>query len=385
MAAAAAGSAAGEGQPGNGQLPPSSAPLAMPTALPLKQAEPPSPGSPKSPNGVAVSEAELSASSISSGGSFPQLAALATGLSGQLGSGQVLLSPTAVSVVLAPSPSLPAAFADGNGEAAGGNSEAHAFSPPTPEIKPTRLSAEGPVLGATAAERCKALALVPPATAAAMLAVRAGPAEVGRSASVGAESGSEVSGSASSVADEDGTGIGAPSSSDADDTSRPASQGGSPLRMSESPPLLKPGSGGAAAEAAVKTADGDRPSADAALEHVSSGSAKAQLSLSCRWEAAAALPAVPVECNCCGGGDAWVCPAKGLGGGASKAGHPCWVDRGEGCGSVLRHLRGTQPCACLAACLPGCCLAVPAWRAPTPTPWTGSALLQSVIALPCLP
>ena len=241
------------------------------------------------------------------------------------------------------------------------------------------------MLGATAAERCKALALVPPATAAAMLAVRAGPAEIGRSASGGAEGGSQVSRSASTGADEDGAGSAAPSGSDADDTSRPASQSGSLLRMSDSPPLLKPSSDGAVAEAAVETADGDSPSAEAALERVSSGSAKTRLSLSCRWEAAAALPAVPVECNCCGGGDAWVCPAKGLGGAASKAGHPCWVDRGEGCGSVLLHLRGTQPCACLAACLPGCCLAAPAWRAPLPTCWTGSALPQSVIALPCPP
>ena len=299
-AAEAAPSAADASQQADGQLPPSTAPLVVPVLPHTKQAEPSSPSRSKSPNGVAVSEAELSASSISSssigseGSSSSQLAILATGPSGRLGSGTFVLSPTAAA--LAPAPSLPAALVDGSGEAS-------VLCPSTPEVKPTRLSAELPVGAAPAAEGgCKALlALAAPPAAPALLAVRAGPAAL-------------VSA------------IGSPASSDSrtDDHSSQASQSGRPLRMSESPPLLKPRS---PAAAAAKSGKGS-PRAAEALERVSSGNAKMQLS--CRWGEAAAAA---VDCDCRSFGGGWEAPAKGQDGAGGRVGMPSWVDRGERDGS----------------------------------------------------
>ncbi|PRW21027.1 ligase [Chlorella sorokiniana] len=318
-AAPAAASASSAGQQSNGHLLPSSAPLAAATIpLLIKPAEPPSPGRPKSPNGVAVSEAEHSVSSISSGASYSQLAALATGLSGRLGSGTFVLSPTAA---LAPAPSLPATFVDASGEVRSCSGEARTLSPPTPEVSP-RLSGEAPAAAAPAAEGgCKALVVAAPTTAA-TLAVRAGPAVVGRSASGDAE--------------ESGASSPTSSGSRSDEDSSQASESGSPLRMSESPVLLKPGSpAGPEAEP-----DGDSlVPEEEALERVSSGSAKARLS--CRWGEAEAVAAVECDCCSCGG---WEGPAKGLGSAANRTIVPCWVDRvladhESGCADVLDAVR----------------------------------------------
>ena len=264
----------------------------------------------------------ISSSSLSSGGSYPQLAALATGLSGCLGSGPIVLCPTAA---LAPAPFLPNAFADASGE--GLSSEGGIISPPTPEAKPVRLSGGAAAEAEPAANGgCKVLVVAPPASAA-VLALRAGPAAVGNGASNGAEEGALVSASASNGTSA-AVGTAVDGGSCADETDSPAHLRGSPPRWSESPVLLKAGS----VEAAVAAADsdGDSPSAEAALERVSSGSAKARLSA--RWEDAAAVAAAAaVEFNgCCG---TWESPAKGFG--ASRAAIPSWADRGERPGGVI--------------------------------------------------
>ena len=322
-AAAAAPNAADASQQTNRQLPSSTAPLAVAAPRVMKQSEPASPGRPKSPNGVTVSEAELSASSISASSissgdsSSSQLATLATGPSGRLGSSTFVLSPTAAA--LASPPSLPATFLDGSGEVRSCGSEVHTLCPSTREVKPTRLSGDLPAGAAPAAEGgCKAmLALAAPAPA--MLAVRAGPAAVG--STIGS-------------ADEAGTGSPASSDSRSDDDSSQASQSCSPLRMSKSPLLLKPSSPAAAAA----ESDGGSPRAAEAQERVSSSSAKVQLSS--RWGEAPAAAAA-VDCDCCSFGGGWEAPAKGQGGAAGGAGMPCWVDRGE---KGWRHnavMRGT--------------------------------------------